>query len=166
MGSVGVGSKRSISDTEKIATQEQMEIILGVANLDLGGDKKSWTMDAVMTCGLMELVRRERVEGKIFLVPKRAPADGDYSVEFMATVGWTLLIIEQDLTTSGHGVILRVAGATDNTVGVFSEQGRWRVLQWPKLRALECLRPWRRPSGKRCLVTRRRLGEYHRAVLE
>ena len=78
MGSVGVGSKRSFSDTLKIATQEQMEIILGMAKLDLGGDKTSWTMEAVMTCGLMDLVPRELVGGKICLVPKRAPADGDY----------------------------------------------------------------------------------------
>ena len=86
MGSVGVGSKRSFSDTLKIATQEQMEIILGMAKLDLGGDKTSWTMEAVMTCGLMELVPRELVGGKVFLVPKRAPVDGDYSIEFMATL--------------------------------------------------------------------------------
>ena len=123
IGSVGVGSKRSFSDTVKVATREQMDILLGLAKLELGGDKTTWTMEAIMTCGLMELVPVELVGGKVFLVPKRAPADGKYSVEFMATVAWTLLVIEQDLTASGHGVILKVAGATDQTPGVFPEEG-------------------------------------------
>ena len=161
-GSVGVGSKRSFSDTVKVATREQMDILLGLAKLELGGDKTTWTMEAIMTCGLMELVPVELVGGKVFLVPKRAPADGKYSVEFMATVAWTLLVIEQDLTASGHGVILKVAGATDQTPGVFPEEGGLVIkdpvsgLRWLRLRGRECPRLWRRSSGRRCWVTRRR----------
>ena len=41
------------------ATAEKMQVLHGVADLELDGDQTSWSLAAARTCGLMELVGLE-----------------------------------------------------------------------------------------------------------
>ena len=126
-GSAVSGSKRSISealsDVFGPATPAQMEILESLGKLDLDGDKTTWSMEAVRTCGLMEFVTREQVAGRTFMAPVVGPADGNYSVAFMAATGWRFFVVEQDLVASGHGLLVKVVGSTEHNGMVFPLHG-------------------------------------------
>jgi hypothetical protein len=45
-----------------------------------------------------------------------------FSVEFIISIGWQLFVVEKDLMATGHGRLVRVAGATDRNGSVFPAQ--------------------------------------------
>ena len=45
-----------------------------------------------------------------------------FSVEFIISIDWQLFVVEKDLMATGHGLLVRVEGATDRNGSVFPAQ--------------------------------------------
>ena len=121
-----LGAKRSIAEmVDEVfgpATPDQMQVLHGVADLELDGDQTGWSLAAARTGGLMELVELEHiVNGRPFIVPSSNP--GTISVESMAHAGLRFLVVEQDLMASGHGLFIKIVGGTDKNGAIFPWHG-------------------------------------------
>ena len=139
-GSVGTSSgsgktsKRSfaaaLDEGSAQITTEQLEVLRGVAAVDFTQDLTGSSLQAARIRGLMELVEVDQLSlGRHFMAPVEAPSDGEYSFEFFAHTSWVIFVLEQDLSSIGHGVLVKIAGTMDSAATLFPSSGSLVIKQ-------------------------------------
>ena len=121
-------TKRSFADAFRghfvQANAAQLQVFRDLAGVDFNLDQTGWTPHAVQLHGFMELVDMANLgTNRPFLAPVTPPLDGRYSFEFLATTPMVIFVLEQDLSLSGHGLMVKIAGSSDTTQTLFPGSG-------------------------------------------
>ena len=84
-----------------------------MADFDLAQDQTHWDENCLTTHGYIEHVDLQELKtGRIFMVPTSIPTI--FTMEYIANEGWTFFTLEQDLSSVGEGLRVKVVGTTDS----------------------------------------------------